>query len=39
MTATDWSMLAAVLAAVAVSWIKNPGLTKKALKIGYRSFS
>lgn len=38
MTATDWSMLAAVLAAVAVSWIKNPSLTKKALKTGYRSF-
>ncbi|MBK5225732.1 MAG: hypothetical protein JJD96_04050 [Thermoleophilia bacterium] len=38
MTATDWSMLAAVLVAVVVSWIKNPGLTKKALKIGYKSF-
>ncbi|MHB1325683.1 MAG: hypothetical protein ACYC0L_05685 [Thermoleophilia bacterium] len=38
MTATDWSLLVAVLIAVAISWIKNPGLTKKALITGYKSF-
>lgn len=38
MTSTDWVLLGAAGVALAVSQAKSPSETKRALKIGYRSF-
>ena len=38
MTSTDLVLLIVMAGALATSWVKNRELTKKAIKIGYKSF-